>query len=56
MEVMFLDSQFVPVMGSLVLGCLLFLTAFGAMVYGWFSEEPPVAKEERRPLELKKAA
>jgi hypothetical protein len=56
MEVMFLDPEFVPVVGSLVAGGLLFLMAFGAMVYGWFSETPTITKEERRPLELKKAA
>ncbi len=56
MEGMFLDPEFVPVVGSLVLGGLLFLMAFGAMVYGWFSEKPTVPMEERRPLELKKAA
>jgi hypothetical protein len=49
---MFLDPEFVPVVGSLVLGGLLFLMAFGAMVYGWFSEEPTITKGERRPLEL----
>jgi len=52
MEVMFLESEFVPVMGSLVLGCLLFLITFGAMVYGWVTEEPALAMKERKPLDL----
>ena len=56
MEVMFMEPQYAPMVGSLVLAGLLFLMAFGAMVYGWFSEEPTITKEERRPLELKKAA
>ena len=56
MEVMFLDPAYVPVVGSLVAGGLLFLTAFGAMVYGWLSEKPIRVVEERKPQELKKAA
>ena len=56
MEVMFLDPEYLPVLGSLVLGGLLFLMAFGAMVYGWFSEEPTRVAEERKPPEVKKAA
>ncbi len=52
MEVMFLDPEYVPLVGSLMLGGLLFLLAFGAMVYGWISEEPTPVMEERRPLEL----
>lgn len=56
MEVMFLDPAYVPVVGSLVAGGLLFLTAFGAMVDGWLSEKPIRVVEERKPQELKKAA
>jgi hypothetical protein len=52
MEVMFLEPEFVPVLGSLVFGGLLFLMAFGAMVYGWFSEEPARAMNEAKPVEL----
>lgn len=37
-------------------GGFLFLTAFGAMVYGWLSEKPIRVVEERKPQELKKAA
>ena len=56
MEVMFLDPEFVPVVGSLAAGGLLFLMAFGAVLYGWLSEKPARVVEERKPLELKKAA
>ena len=56
MEVMFIDPQYLPVVGSLVAGGLLFVMAIGAVVYGWLREEPPRAKAEREPLELKKAA
>ncbi len=56
MEGMFLDPEFVPVVGSLVLGGLLFLMAIGAVAYGWLKEEPTRVMEERKPLELKKAA
>ena len=54
MEVMFLDPQYLPVMGSLTLGGLLFLMVFGAVVYGWLCEKPAQAEAEREPL--KKAA
>jgi hypothetical protein len=54
MEGMFLDAQYLPVMGSLILGGLLFLTVFGAVVYGWIAEKPAHAEAEREPL--KKAA
>ncbi len=54
MEGMFLDAQYLPVMGSLILGGLLFLVAFGAVVYGWISEKPARAEAERPPV--KKAA
>lgn len=54
MEGMFLDPQYLPVMGSLTLGGLLFLTVFGAVVYGWLCEKPAEAEAEREPL--KKAA
>lgn len=54
MEGMFLDAQYLPVMGSLILGGLLFLMAFGAVVYGWIAEKP--AREEAEQPPLKKAA
>ncbi len=54
MEAMFLDAQYLPVMGSVILGGLLFLVAFGAVVYGWISKKPALAEAERPPL--KKAA
>jgi hypothetical protein len=54
MEGMFLDAQYLPVMGSLILGGLLFLTVFGAVVYGWLCEKPAQGEAEREPL--KKAA
>ncbi len=54
MEGMFLDAQYLPVMGSLILGGLLFLIVFGAVAYGWIAEKPAKAEAEREPL--KKAA
>ncbi len=54
MEVMFLDAQYLPVMGSLILGGLLFLMVFGAVVYGWIAEKPARVDAEQPPL--KKAA
>jgi hypothetical protein len=54
MEGMFLDPQYVPVLGSLIGGLLLFAMVVGAVVYGWLAEEQPKVKEERPPL--KKAA
>ena len=56
MEAMFMDPLYLPVLGSLVAGGLLFLMALGAVLYGWLSEEPTRVMEERKPLELKKAA
>ena len=54
MEGMFLDPQYVPVLGSIIGGLLLFAMAVGAVVYGWLAEEQPKVKEER--TLLKKAA
>lgn len=54
MEGMFLDAQYLPVVGSLILGGLLFLLAFGAVAYGWIAEKP--ARAEAEPERLKKAA
>jgi hypothetical protein len=54
MEAMFLDAEYLPVVGSLILGGLLFLMAFGAVAYGWLAEEP--ARAEAQPERLKKAA
>ncbi len=53
MEVMFLDPQYVSVVGSLIAGGLLLAVVIGAVVYGWVHEEPSRAAE-REPL--KKAA
>ncbi len=55
MEIMFLEAQFLPVLGSLVAGGLLLVMAVCAVVYGWMTPATRVqTKEERQPL--KKAA
>jgi hypothetical protein len=54
MEGMFLDPQYVPVLGSIIAGLLLFAMVVGAVAYGWLSEERPRVKEQRELL--KKAA
>ena len=56
MEVMFMEAQYLPVMGSLVMGGLLLAAVVCAVAYGWFSNEPARAAEERKVIEFKKAA
>lgn len=54
MEGLFLEPQYLPVMGSLILGGILLATVIGAVGYSWIRREARPAREEREPL--KKAA
>ncbi len=56
MEVMFLEAEYLPAVGSLVAAGLLFAMTVGAVVYGWLCKEVPRAKEVSKPVEFKKAA
>lgn len=53
-EVMFLDPESLPVVGSLVAAGLLLAMVIGAVIYGWAQEKARPAAAEREPL--KKAA
>ncbi len=53
MEAMFLDPQYLSVVGSLIAGGFVLATVIAAVMYGWLHEEPSRAAE-REPL--KKAA
>lgn len=55
-EVLYLEAEYLPVMGSLVGGGLLFAMALAAFAYGWLGQEPARAAEERKVIEFKKAA
>lgn len=54
MEFMFLDSQYLPIAGSLVAAGLLLATVIGAVIYAWAYAKPTRAAAEQEPL--KKAA
>jgi len=56
MELLLLEAEYLPVMGSLVAGGVLFATVLCAFAYGWFAKEPAKAAEERKVIEFKKAA
>ena len=56
MEVLFMEAEYLPVMGSLVMGGLLLAAVVCAVAYGWFTKEPARAAEERKVIEFKKAA
>ncbi len=54
MEAMFLDPQYLSVLGSLIAGSLLLAMVLAAVVYGWVHEEPSHAATAHE--SLKKAA
>ncbi len=50
MEGMFLDPQYLSVLGSLIAGSLLLVMVLAAVVYGWAQGKPTHAAAEREPL------